>query len=242
MGFFDVPAPALDWVDSWGGLFLPSWARLLLWGGMAAAVSMGLYLSLSPQARIRRGKDELARARRALDAYEGELQQAWPLIRHLLRTAFRQVGRVGIPAVLASLPLLFMLSWLETAFGYAYPSPQSVVQVRTIPEQFHSQWRQPRTNGGAPHIVVSDTNNRVVLDVPMSAPVAVVHKRRWWNVLIGNPVGYLPDRAPVDHVEVTLPRQHHLSFGPDWLRGWQVLFFLSLLAVSLGLKKYLRIA
>jgi hypothetical protein len=92
-----------------------------------------------------------------------------------------------------------------------------------------------------PRIVVADGNGRRLAVISMKAPVPVIAKRQWWNAFIGNPAGYLPDGAAIQRIEVPLPRIEYLSFGPAWIRGWEWLFFGSLLVVSLMLKVALRI-
>jgi hypothetical protein len=66
--------------------------------------------------------------------------------------------------------------------------------------------------------------------------VGAVHQRRWWNVLVGNPAGYLPGPGDVDAVELNLPRAEFLPFGPGWLRGWIGYFFGIVIVLSLALK------
>jgi len=244
MALFDVVAPLFDWVDGLAALGLPSWMRLTLWGALAAIASMLSYRWLSPQDRIRRGKNQLRQAQHRLNSFDGELAGAWPLMREMLGAAFRQVARVGGPAIVASLPLLFLLNWMSTTYGYAFPPEGETLQIRTEPDRFKAQWIAPDRTGSDsdPHILVSDEQNRKVIEASMPAPVPVIHKKQWWNVLFGNPVGYLPDNAPVDRIQARLPRQHHLPFGPNWLRGWEFIFFTSLVLVSVGLKIKLKIA
>ncbi|KPV40284.1 hypothetical protein AN478_09300 [Thiohalorhabdus denitrificans] len=245
MGILEAPAPLFSWLDAQMEGLLPPWGRLVAWGALAALVSMGLYRALSAQGRIARGKRELARARRELDGYDGELGGAWPLIRHLLRTAFGQVGRVGGPAVAASLPLLSLLIWLSTAYGYAYPPAGTEPELRPRPAELEARWREARRNGteehAAPRVVVADGEGRVVAEVALREPVPILHKWRWWNALVGNPAGYLPDEAAVERVELELPRQEVLPLGPSWARGWELSFFLALIAASVALKVLFRI-
>ncbi|RJQ70219.1 MAG: hypothetical protein C4519_21180 [Desulfobacteraceae bacterium] len=244
MGVFDVPAPLFGWLDGLAAVALPSWLRLVLWGGVAGLVSMVLYRQLSAQERISAGKRKLSQTQHRLNAFDGELKEAWPLMREMLLTALRQVARVGWPAILASVPLLILLNWLSTEYGHAYPSAGMPLQIRTVPEQFKASWIEPNElrTGKYPHIVVVDGDNRIVADARLDAPVPVIHKRRWWNSLIANPAGYLPDDAPVERIQARLPRQQHLSFGPNWMRGWEIIFFAALLVVSIVLKTKLKIA
>jgi hypothetical protein len=95
---------------------------------------------------------------------------------------------------------------------------------------------------GVPRIVLADGAGRVVGEIAMTAPVPVIHKREWWNVLFGNPVGYLPDASPLERVDVELPGREYLGFGPSWLRSWEFVYFVVLLACSIAIKVGFRIA
>ena len=60
----------------------------------------------------------------------------------------------------------------------------------------------------------------------------VLHTRQWWNVLLANPAGYLPDTAGALEITLQLPEMSLLEFGPGWLRHW--LFWLLLPSIVLG--------
>ena len=236
MGLLDLPGPLLAWID---GLLssVPSLLRLLLWGAAAGALSMWLYRAVSPQARIARSKQEQLEARRRLDAFDGELAEAWPLIRRLLRLSLGHVARVSGPAVLASLPVLFLLVWISTAYGHAFPSEPP--PVRVVPEPLQAQWLPGNDQG--PRIRVTGAGRKTLAEVPVTAPVPVIEKWHWWNALVGNPAGYLDREGPAERLEIALPRRQFVSAGPRWMRGWEVPFFASLLVVSLWLKRLLAI-
>lgn len=244
MGLFDLPAPLLASADRLATALMPAWLRLVLWGIMAALVSMLLYRQFSAQEKIRRSKRDLSIARQRLNTFDGEFSEAWPLMRDMLRQATRQVARVAWPAVLASLPLLFLLNWLSTTYGYAYPPAGTSIQMHTVPEHFKAVWieAEKKDSRAAPHILVLDEAGRQISAMPMTAPVPVIHKRQWWNALFGNPNGYLPEDGPLERIRAGLPRQQHLSFGPHWVRTWEFIFFMALLAVSIGLKIAFKIA
>ena len=78
-------------------------------------------------------------------------------------------------------------------------------------------------------------------DVPVVSPAPVIEKWRWWNALIGNPAGYLADGLPIDRIEIGLPRRQILSFGPAWMRGWEITFFGSLMLFALSFKMLRRV-
>jgi hypothetical protein len=235
MGLLDLPAPLFGWVDAQLGGVLPPAIRLLLWGAVAGVVSMLLYRVLSPQAAIAHGKRELLGARRALDGHRGSFDEAQPLLRRLLRLALRQVGRTGWPALLASLPVLCLLAWLSSAYGHTFPAPGSAPRLETVPAALTAEWVQ----ASPPRIALDAGGERA--DVALAAPVTLLHKRRWWNVLIGNPAGYLPAATAADLIRIELPRREYVALGPSWLRGWAPLFFTALLATSIALKVGARI-
>jgi hypothetical protein len=242
MGFFDLPAPLFDWIDARLAGALPEAPRLILWGVVGAALSMLLYWALSPQAAIQRTRGKVAAARAALNAYDGEFTGAGPLIRDMLRLSLKQLGLVTGPAVLASLPVLFLIVWVSTAYGYRFPDPVGEAAIRVVPEGLQARWADTTAAGEAPRIVVSDAAGRPVEEVALKAPVPVLHKRQWWNLLLGNPAGYLPEPGIVEYIELALPVRQYIPVGPDWLRGWEAVLFGTILVASLAIKLAFRIA
>jgi len=244
MGIFDAGGPFLAWLDGHTAGMIPAVIRLALWGLLSGLVSMLLYRWLSDQEGIGRGKRELKAAQHALNAFDGELKEAWPLMRRLMRISLGQVGRVGWPAVVASLPLLFLLSWMSGSYAYHYPPPGSTPRIEAWPAGLNARWvaPAPADRNPTPRIAVSDGAGRIVAMVNMKAPTPIIGKHRWWNVFIGNPSGYLPDHGQAERLHISLPAIQYLPIGPGWMRGWELPFFVSLIAMSLVLKTVMRIA
>jgi hypothetical protein len=244
MGLFDLPAPVFAWLDDRAGSVVPPALRLVLWGVLAGMISLVLYRQLSAQERIRRGRLEIEQARRRLDAHDGDWDEAKPLLRKLLHSAFAQVGRVGWPSVVAGLPLLSLLAWLGSSYGYTFPEPGAQPAIRLEPAGLQSQWVADDCATaalGCPRIVIRRGDSPVA-EISLAAAVPVVHKRRWWNALLGNPAGYLPRESVVDWIRIDLPPREYLSLGPRWSRAWWFPFFVSLTCASLLLKRWWRIA
>jgi hypothetical protein len=246
VGLLDLPAPLFAWVDAALATLIPAPLRLPLWGLFAAAISMGLYLVLSPQRRIALAKADALDARAALDRFDGEFGDAWPLIRAVLGTACRQLALIAWPAILSSLPVLALLVWLSNAYGHAFPADHADVTIRTVPQglEAHLEAASAPMASSAPsqhQIVVTDRTGQIVDRVPWQAPVPTIHKRAWWNLLLGNPAGYLPDNSPLERLDLELAPQHYLPVGPDWLKPWYVPFFGVLLLASLAIKVFARI-
>jgi hypothetical protein len=249
MGLFDLPAPLLAWLDGGFGLIAPPTLRLVLWGLIAGGGSMALYWLLSPQDQIAGAKTAAARAKRALDAFDGEFADAWPLIRDLLGQALRQLRLVLWPALVASAPAICLLAWLSSTYGYSFPGTPDAVGIRTSPSELKAalvppMWSPlaaPAPAGTTHRVVVADPDGNVVGTIPWAAPIAIIDKHHWWNLLIGNPAGYLPDDAGIERIELDLAPNEYLPFGPEWLRAWYGVFFAALLLSSLALKLWARI-
>lgn len=238
MGVFDLLDPILYAADARLAGALPPLARLAVWGAAGALVSTGLYWLLSPQAMIVDLKRRIRDAQRALDAHEGELREAWPLMRRSLALALRQVAVILGPAVAASLPLLFLLAWLHAAYGYRFPVPVASARLGVVPATLQARWV---TGAPRPRIVVDDSNGQRVADVVMRVPLPEVGRHRWWNAFFGDPNGYLPARGAADAVTVDVLPTTYLGWGPRWIRGWEAPFLCVLLAVSLAFKFTFRI-
>ncbi len=246
MGALDLPGLAFGWVDQMMQA-LPAPGRLVLWAMIAAALSMAIYRFASPQTRIARAQRDALAARCALDGYDGEFAEAWPLIRNVLKTAVQRIGLVLPGVLLAMLPILAMLAWLSTSYGYRFPDRDTAVEVAAKPAEagvaaelsvMPHQARRPEQH----RLLLRDPTGAIATSIPLPKPVPVVEKRRWWHALVGNPAGYLPADSAVDRVEIALPAQDMLRMGPAWLRGWEPLFFAVMLGASLAIKRVWRIA
>ncbi|WP_137389039.1 hypothetical protein [Rhodoligotrophos defluvii] len=219
--------------------FLPPIAKLVFWAAVAAIISMESYRLLSPQKQIAQLKGALDQARRRVAEFNGELDEAWPHLRQMLSLAFRRVAAVLPATLIASLPLLIFIVWLDANYGGTFPPPGTPISVQ-VPGEFQARWVDDGT-GAPPRAEVLDPDGAAVAEVPVPVPVSIIHKRRWWNALVANPAGYLADALPIDRVEFALPRQEILSIGPGWMRGWEVTFFATLVLFALILKTVRRI-
>ena len=195
MGIFDLPAPLFTWADQVMSSFASPTLRLVLWGLAAAALSMGLYWLLSPQGKLTDVKVRALKARKDLNAFDGEFAEAWPMMRRMLGLSLKQLGITTLPAILASIPVLALIVWLGTAYGYRLPADGGPIGVQTTPEvDVLGEVRTPESAspGNAPRLVVTGTDGDVISDISLAAPVPTIHKKQWWNTFFGNPLGYLP--------------------------------------------------
>ena len=251
-GLLDIPAPLLDLVDDALAGVLPDTFRLILWGLVAGAGSMGLYWLTSPQKKLEQAKQDSFAARNALAAYEGDFDGIFPLMTRSLSTSFRHLGLAIGPALLGSLPVIFLMVWMSGSYSYRLPDTGAQITVTTFGQTAPLAWSdgalsdpdEPGTVNWpvkGESLTLSAPNGDILLTLPLGHPVPVKHKYAWWNALFANPLGSLPDDAPVDAVEIELEAKIFLPFGPGWMQGWEALFILVVLVASVAIKLIFRI-
>jgi len=264
-GWLDMPGLVLARIDRSLGDLVPAIARVAGWALLSAWLTMWIYARTSNQRRLAALKPEARRLRRAIGDYQGRFAGLLPLIGRNLRLSIQHLALALGPALLAGLPVLLVLVWLSGAYGVRAPMAGSEVRVALEAEagvtsadwHWHGTaarglddsdadaawvlaWPMPALpaalhagkDGSA-----EDTGSAAVLaTLPPQRPVPVLHKRRWWNTLIANPAGYLPEDSPIAALAMQLPRVELLPFGPAWMRGWMFVYFTLLVAGAVLLK------
>lgn len=238
-GLFDLPAPLLEWLDGRLTAIVPPAVSVAMWAAVAAVLSLELYRLVSPQARIDRLRLDARAAQRELATYDGEFEGAAPLIRRSLGLSLKRVAIILPATVLAALPVVVLLVWMSNSYGHRFPGAGEAVTV-DVPPPFEARWLAGTDNQPS-RVQARQAGGRLILDLPMTFPVPVLHKHQWWNWLIANPAGYLPDDFPLDQVRLDLPRPELLSAGPSWSRGWEAVFLPVLFLVALAYKSARRI-
>ena len=257
LGFFDLPAPALFWVDQRLLGWLPDALRVVLWTFLASLASMAIYRLTSRQHRIAAIKEEVLATRKELADFDGEMAEMWPILRRNLGLALKQLGLTFVPAMIAGLPVLMALAFMSNAFDARVPPPGTPVEATLTatdgqalpPVRWQGGAAEPTTDGhwrlawpaAGENLTLEDSDGSALLSLPTARPVRVVAQPVWYNSLIGNPGGYLPEPGPVQAVELDLPQPTVVPFGPDWLRGWLVPSLVLLVIFSLFLKFYWRL-
>ncbi|MEE4378251.1 MAG: hypothetical protein V2J55_12185 [Candidatus Competibacteraceae bacterium] len=244
MGFFDLPAPLFSVIDALLAEFLSATIRLIIWALFGGGLSMALYRWFSKQDRLAELKPKIKQAQRQLANFDGEFSELRSLIRENLRLSWQRLGLVAGPALLAALPLLFLLVWASNHFGYQTPTPGASVQITLQPASSRLHW-QPESavmNQAADNtwliqwpnptdqVNLLSEQGEVIATLPTEELTPILHQRQWWNWLVDNPGGHLPTDTQLEIMEIALPRQSFLELGPEWMRGWEFLF----LSVALG--------
>jgi len=207
---------------------------------------------LSNQEKIGKLKLQQKVQQKEIAEFDGEFEELMPLIRHTLALGFKQLGFALGPALLSTLPILFLIVWVAGAFGNEAPANGSMVHLTAEPSKDDIHWSSTTgvetvedgwqvswpENGQS--LTITD-GRQALLTLPLEDNIPIIHKKKWWNLLMANPIGYLPEDGKTDVIHIDLPEQVIIGFGPGWMRGWMFSFFLTFLLSSLGFKFLLRI-
>ncbi|QGZ29112.1 hypothetical protein [Stutzerimonas stutzeri] len=237
MGILDLPGPLFAIIDSLMAAILPASARLLVWAALGGAGTLLLYRLVSPQGRIGQAKREAREARRRLSAFDGEFAEAGPLIRGQFSAAFRHIGLVLGPTLLAMLPLLALLTWIDHTYSYDFPDRNDPPATTVEPEPDFTEWI---LDSDIPLVRIGIAGSEQV-EIALTAPIPVIEQRQWWNWLVANPLGYLPGDAGLERVSIGLPQRAYLPFGPPWMRTWLAILLPTMVVVSLVTYRWARV-
>jgi uncharacterized membrane protein (DUF106 family) len=252
MGLFDLPAPLFSAIDGVLAMALPPVLRLIIWGILAGWLTMIVYRRLSNQEKIGELKAQQKIQQKKIAEFDGEFEELMPLIRHTLALGFKQLGLALGPALLATVPILFIVIWVAGEYGYEAPAAGSEVLLTAEPAINDIHWSSTTEvkitdNGWAINwpaegqsLTMTD-GRQPLLVLPLEHNIPIIHKKKWWNLLMANPIGYLPDDGKTDVIHIALPEPVMIGAGPGWMRGWMFSFFVTFLLSSLAFKFLLRI-
>jgi hypothetical protein len=250
LSLFDVLSPALSRIDDLmrDNLGLaPVW-RIAVFAALGGAVSMLLFKKLSRQ-------DELAELKRQIKSVQKQLVGEQPglkavLLQNLALTG-KQLWLSFWPALLASVPIIFLLAFCSNQFGIEAAKAGDRVYVTPIglersPADYHwlgvnAQW-DARKNAWTFYQPGDGQTASLMLDgqeqlsLPTVVPASTLHRRHWWNYLIANPAGYLDPNTSIGRFAISASPQIILNWGPGWMRGWLFAFMVFLVLFSVAIK------
>ena len=246
--------PALNMVDRWLADLLPFAVRLTIWGVLAGSLSIIIYAKLSPQASIAKLKKMTWSLQRKMLCIDLEFVDFMRLSKENLKTSLRLFATVLGPALVSALPVLLLAVWIHTCLAYEAPStPNDLVvtdaggnvDLRLICHTNMDEISHDEINDHeltSPEAIVVIADNKVIYSGnPLSPPTPVIHKQRWWSVILDSPAGYVVEDAPVDSIRLNLSKKQVVKWMPNWATGWEFPFFVFVLLTSLGIKLVFRI-
>ncbi len=254
-GFFDYPGIVFDEIYYWIQGYIPNGIIIVLMSFLAAYISMWVYARFSKQEILKELKPRQKQAQKNLAQYDGPFNGLMPLIKNNLKLSAKHMWLTFFPALLATIPLLFILPWLSNNFSVNFPTEGQEIKVEVhsytpyglnwissqpIKKLNHNQWLI-KWPGEHKKIKLKDEYSEKILSLPLMGLSPILHKKQWWNKLIANPAQYLNDDSLVQELIINYPEQQYISFGPNWLRGWLPLFMIGIITFSLFFKWRWRI-
>jgi hypothetical protein len=246
----DLFSPALSRMDrvlSESLALAPVW-RIAFFAALGSVASMLLFKWLSHQDELAALKQQIKAVQKELVREQGGLNSA--LLQNLKLTG-RQLWLSFWPALLASLPVLFLLVFCSNQFGVETAAANSRVYVTPIalqgsPAEYqwlgvNAQWdaRKKAWTFYQPEPGIRASlmrGDQQQLSLPTAVPTNIMHRRHWWNYLIANPAGYLEATVTIGRFEINTPTRVIINWGPGWMRGWLFAFMLFLVLFSVAIK------
>lgn len=246
MGLFDTAAPVFDFVRDALLSGLPGAAQIAIFAILSAIATMGLYVLFSRQDAIEEAKQSAKTARKELAEYDGEPEGLAPVALHSVKASGKHLGLTLWPAFLASIPILFVLGWLAVTYSYHPPKPGEALTLHVHPDEAEliATGLSPVEGKAGTYTLLWSAEGAELFDgeanaiatLPGDLTFPVVHQRGWFNIFFGNPLGYIPEGNAVEAVEFELTAIDYLELGPGWLGGWEMIYFMLLIAGSLTIK------
>jgi len=244
---------AFNFLDGLLADWLPDSVRVCLWGCLAGALAMLVYLLLSNQEHIAELKAETRNLRASMLKGDTDHREIMRLNKLNLLASLRLLRSVLLPSLLSAAPVLLIAFWLYSFFSFQLPTDGKPISVHSVPPtpglSFAPAERFANSGEGVAYLPAgNDTMVSINLDGqpvyqgnPESGPSDVVYKRQWWSVLLGNPAGYLSADAPVEEIHWDFPHRQIIGGLPDLLTTWEFPYFFSMLIMALALKFGLKI-
>ena len=242
-GLMGLPFPVYSAIDSCVSGLLGAPGSMIFWALTCSMAVMFLYRLCSPQTHLKILKQRMREIQAELTADPDDLQAALRLSGKNISIALKRFLLTFLPTCVAILPLLSVTAWINSKYGPSFCEDGTVIQVQAHPEGMHILSPTPNgaimTNSVAAAsgtLTILKETGKPLLKISGPARASFIARKRWWNWLMGNPMGYLPDDADVEAVVFDFKRQEILPFGPDWMRRWEALFFFCMTIASIALK------
>jgi len=252
MGFFDLLNPVFGVLDNTILGWAPAWLIVSFYGLVSGILTMVVYAKVSNQEALNKGKIESKEALAAMKQLDpdADSEVVMATMKRAIKAPLIQAKNSIVPALVASIPLIFIMVWISQAYSYTTPDAGSQISAQLNPVVSVQQNEQVQVNDNddlslswpaTGEIEVAEQGGGVIAAVPASTRTPILHKRQWWNMLFANPAGYLDDGSPISAITLDLPKIELLGFGPAWMRTWWFIYFLVLMTAAIAIKVKFKI-
>lgn len=240
MGLFDLLTPALMLVDQFLENFLPITALLIFWGLVSALLGVLVFKLTCRFDRLTTIKQQLADAQQTMIDHEGEFSELLPLAWKTIKLSLTRLRITVFPALLSVFAVLFVLVFLSNRYDAMEPEAGAEITYSISATEDPWYWENPSTGDRSQTLVwptegqtlILTNGTEQVLSAPFK-PVSIIHQKQWWNSLIANPSGYLPDDSAIDEVTFEFDAVDTPAWMDDYLGGWFWFYMLVTLIFSI---------
>ena len=245
MGIFDLLTPPLAWIDNTILASINIDVRLIIWSLISAIGSTLLFKWFINPQKISVAKTQLRASQKALNSHDGEFSELKSLATKTIALSLKRLGLTIIPTLAASTILVFMLVFLSSQYDLKVPEAGSRINytitweegIKNQTIQWSDKLANTQTTVTWPEenttIEMFDNQGLKLLSIP-TVPVSIIHKKQWWNVLLANPAGYIPDHSDVAYVtfEFTSKEMGPIfgAYFDTW--HWPFIILLSLFSIA----------
>lgn len=244
-----------------GSGVVPAAIVISIWAFGVGVATMWLYGALSDQEELEALESEVAEAREAMRTYDGtDFEEMKRRTTRALGLSMQQLRLIAVPTLLAGLPVVGVLVWMEGTYAHRFPDPGETVEATVHAEgetpgervDWHPDAQVVSTSGATSDLrwpeaersieLRTADGSQTLLALPLTHPVRSIETPRWTHWLFDEAGHQLPVDAPIRRVTFDWPRLEVVSFGPGWMRGWHGLFLIVLSIAAGGTKWGLGIA
>ena len=223
-------------------------------GSSRPFASMGLYRLTSNQSRLADNKQEIAALQKKLADFDGPFSGLWPLLGRNFALAGRRLWLSLGPALIASVPVIFIIAWVANAFdaqtagggcrnrGRGNRERRAPAAAAAVAGRRSRYGKKGMAYGGSPGRPRRSLCGSWIRTAPCCSrcplrrrQVRSINAAGGMFSLVTRP-GTCPAPAMSTPYELGLPRSEFLPFGPAWMRGWMAYFFSVVIVLSLLLK------
>jgi len=253
MGFFDWLTPILNWFDDLISPVIPLTFILIIWALISALLGVLTFRKLCQFDRLTDTKTQLKSAQQTMIDHDGDFADLLPLAWQNIKLSLKRMGITLWPALTSIIPVMFILVFLSNRYDLQAPAQGMLVPYTVTAEteqggepdwywlnqdnmQKHKQLHWPEKT-----TTLTLTNGDTEVFSAPFKPVGIIHKKHWWNLLIGNPAGYLSEDSPIKQITFEFPQKTVPDWMQNYLGGWLWFYLLVTVLFSVVLMIRLKI-
>lgn len=223
---------------------------IIIWSFLVSILVTLIYYLFSFQKNILINKNSLKQMREKMLSDSSNVLSSD--ITLLLKVSFKQFFMVLGPTLISTIPLLFLWGMLAYEFDRIPPKTGDRTDVIISPvvnnlfingekhtanhnESFTIKWHKDKT------VIIKMLKDSKEIVISKEKPQYYLNKKKWWNLLLPSPYGYLDQSIQINSIYFDLPTKEYLPWGPQWVKSWWFIFVFSMFVFSLVLKVVFRI-